>query len=289
MDFIETSLEDTQAIVSSIAPYTSAIEEDIDQLEIAVNGSQESYIERPSLADSLKSPIYYTVQNGDTISNIARRYSTTVATILEENNIKASEIDKIKPGSTIVIPPYATNDSLAWLDEVNKIKEEKRIQDEKARAEAEKKRKSLALSVKNRNLPYRESSSTRVITSGGYDGESEGGFIVPINGNGITRGISRGHTGIDYRADVGTPVVAGRSGKVVEITGGWSGGWGISLVLDHGGGLTSRYAHLSKTAVSVGQSLSQGNVVGYSGNTGFSTGPHLHFETRVNGRVVSPY
>ena len=172
---------------------------------------------------------------------------------------------------------------MAWLDEVNKIKEEK------ARIEAEKKRRALALSTKNRSLPYRESSSVRATANGDYDGEKEGGFIVPINSNGITRRISRGHTGIDYRADTGTPVVASRSGKVIETTGGWSGGWGISVVLDHGSGLTSRYAHLSRTAVTVGQTVSQGNVVGYSGNTGFSTGPHLHFETRINGRVVSPY
>lgn len=282
-NFIETSLEDTKSMVATIAPFTPGVDEDINQLELAINGSDETYIERPSLADSLKSPIHYTVQNGDTISNIARRYSTTVATILEENKIKASEIDKISPGSTITIPPYTTNDSLAWLDEVNKIKEEK------ARQEAEKKKRSLALLATKRSLPYRDSSSARATAAAGFDGEKEGGFTLPIASKGITRGISGGHTGIDYRADVGTPVTAGRSGRVIEVTGGWSGGWGISVVLDHGNGLTSRYAHLSRIGVSLGQSITQGNVVGYSGNSGFSTGPHLHFETRINGRVVSPY
>ncbi|MEK7461198.1 MAG: M23 family metallopeptidase, partial [Patescibacteria group bacterium] len=132
-------------------------------------------------------------------------------------------------------------------------------------------------------------ASVRERSSESYAGNSGGNFIVPINHNGISRGIGRGHTGIDYRANVGTAVAAAADGRVIEITHGWAGGWGNSILVDHGGGWTTRYAHLSDNVVGVGNSVGQGQLIGYSGNTGRSTGPHLHFESRINGRAVQPF
>ena len=79
---------------------------------------------------------------------------------------------------------------------------------------------------------------------------------------------------------VGTPVIAAGSGKVIGITGGWGGGYGNSILLDHGGGRHTRYAHLSQINVGLGDYVSAGQNIGLSGNTGWSTGPHLHFENR---------
>jgi murein DD-endopeptidase MepM/ murein hydrolase activator NlpD len=95
------------------------------------------------------------------------------------------------------------------------------------------------------------------------------------------------HTGIDMRSSIGEPVRATAAGKVVSA--GWSGGYGKMVEIDHGNGLATRYGHLSSIDVSEGQSIRVGQVVGKVGSTGRSTGPHLHYETRVDGDPVDPH
>jgi murein DD-endopeptidase MepM/ murein hydrolase activator NlpD len=118
---------------------------------------------------------------------------------------------------------------------------------------------------------------------------SSSGLIWPVNGP-ITSpfGMRWGslHPGIDIGAGSGTPIHAAATGRV--IVSGYNGGYGNLLVIDHGRGLATAYAHQSRLAASVGQSVAQGQVIGYVGSTGFSTGPHLHFEVRVNGTPVDP-
>jgi len=94
------------------------------------------------------------------------------------------------------------------------------------------------------------------------------------------------HHGIDIGAPTGTDVCAAKAGTV-SFTG-WHGGLGKTVIVDHGGGLETRYAHLSQILVSEGQGVSQGAVIGKVGNTGRSTGPHLHFEVRRDGEAVNP-
>jgi murein DD-endopeptidase MepM/ murein hydrolase activator NlpD len=94
------------------------------------------------------------------------------------------------------------------------------------------------------------------------------------------------HTGIDFRGDSGDPVQATAAGTVVEA--GWSGGYGRMVEIDHGSGFSTRYGHLSKINVKVGQHVKIGQVVGEIGSTGRSTGPHLHYETRIDGDAVNP-
>jgi murein DD-endopeptidase MepM/ murein hydrolase activator NlpD len=94
------------------------------------------------------------------------------------------------------------------------------------------------------------------------------------------------HTGLDFRAAMGDPVRATANGKVVSA--GWGGGYGRMVEIDHGNGLSTRYGHLSAINVSVGQSVKIGQVVGEVGSTGRSTGPHLHYETRIDGEAVDP-
>jgi murein DD-endopeptidase MepM/ murein hydrolase activator NlpD len=101
----------------------------------------------------------------------------------------------------------------------------------------------------------------------------------------FTRGLAM-HTGIDFRAPTGSPVRASASGKVVEA--GWVGGYGNMVEIDHGAGLTSRYAHLSSIAVSAGDTVAKGATIGRVGSTGRSTGPHLHYETRIDGDPADP-
>ena len=96
----------------------------------------------------------------------------------------------------------------------------------------------------------------------------------------------RAHEGVDLAAPVGTPVYATGEGKV--IFAGWQSGYGNLIKVQHELGTETRYGHLSKIKVKVGQKVSQGSLIGAMGNTGRSTGPHLHYEVRVNGRAVNP-
>jgi murein DD-endopeptidase MepM/ murein hydrolase activator NlpD len=94
------------------------------------------------------------------------------------------------------------------------------------------------------------------------------------------------HTGIDFRGEMGEPIHATAAGTVTMA--GWSGGYGNMVEVNHGNGLATRYGHLSRIDVTVGQSIRLGQVVGRLGSTGRSTGPHVHYETRVDGEAVNP-
>jgi murein DD-endopeptidase MepM/ murein hydrolase activator NlpD len=94
------------------------------------------------------------------------------------------------------------------------------------------------------------------------------------------------HTGIDLRGDTGDPAHVTASGTVT--TASWQGGYGNMVEVDHHNGVSTRYGHLSKILVKVGQHVNMGDVVGLIGSTGRSTGPHLHYETRINDTAVDP-
>ncbi len=94
------------------------------------------------------------------------------------------------------------------------------------------------------------------------------------------------HSGLDFRSNVGDPVRATAVGTVVAA--GWNGGYGKMVEIDHGSGLSTRYGHLSAIDVKVGQHVRNGQVIGRVGSTGRSTGPHLHYETRINDTPVDP-
>lgn len=203
--------------------------------------------------------IKYTVQIGDTMSGIGSKFKLKVATIKVKNNI--SDVDSLKPGQELVIPPQDLSDKAI------------KAADDRKKASTE--------------LARSGGSTKRIIPTakaGGY------GLAVPIRHNGISRGLIGGHTGIDYRANVGTSVVSAKDGTVVIASeSGWNGGYGRYVVITHGDGMITYYAHLSDVRVNPGQRVSQGEVVGLSGNTGRSTGPHLHFELRVNGVARNPF
>jgi murein DD-endopeptidase MepM/ murein hydrolase activator NlpD len=99
-------------------------------------------------------------------------------------------------------------------------------------------------------------------------------------------GTKRLHAGMDIRAPYGTAISAAAAGTVVR--SGWYGGYGNAVVIDHGGGVVTLYGHQSRVAVRAGQRVTRGQTIGYSGSTGLSNGPHLHFEVRVNGVPTDP-
>ena len=118
---------------------------------------------------------------------------------------------------------------------------------------------------------------------------SGAGFIWPVHGPVTSEFGPRWggfHPGIDIAPGYGTPIEAAKDGVVAFA--GWMSGYGNFVIIDHGGGFATAYGHQSRLAVSDGQVVSAGQVIGYVGSTGFSTGPHLHFEIRVNGTAVNP-
>ncbi|MCB0858185.1 MAG: peptidoglycan DD-metalloendopeptidase family protein [Solirubrobacterales bacterium] len=138
-------------------------------------------------------------------------------------------------------------------------------------------------------------SGVSVLPAGPMTSPSAAGLIWPLSGT-VTSGFgprsspggigSTYHEGIDISVPEGTPIRAAASGTVIMAS--YNGGYGNYTCVDHGSGLSTCYAHQSGFAVSAGQSVDQGQIIGYSGNTGSSTGPHLHFEVRINGAAQDP-
>ncbi len=138
-------------------------------------------------------------------------------------------------------------------------------------------------------------SGLAVLPAGPMTSPSAAGLIWPVSGT-LTSGFgarsspggvgSTNHEGIDISVPEGTPIRASASGTVIMAS--YNGGYGNYTCIDHGSGLSTCYAHQSGYAVTTGQQVDQGQVIGYSGNTGASTGPHLHFEVRINGAAQDP-
>ncbi|OOV11884.1 LysM peptidoglycan-binding domain-containing M23 family metallopeptidase [Deinococcus sp. LM3] len=111
--------------------------------------------------------------------------------------------------------------------------------------------------------------------------------VVPVQGR-LTSSYSAAHPGLDLAAPIGTPVLAARGGRVTESRFDGRTGWGWTIVVDHGDGMTSRYSHNSANLVWAGQFVKTGEVIARVGSTGNSTGPHLDFRVMVGGRVINP-
>ena len=160
--------------------------------------------------------------------------------------------------------------------------------------------KQLTVSAPAESTAAASGSSNKALASGGssVSTTSASGFVCPIAGCGgrFTSGFgarsspggigSTNHKGDDFATPVGTPLRAVHSGTVVAV--GWYGGFGMRVEIDLGGGTSVIYGHMSAFSATVGERVSPGEVIGYSGNTGNSTGPHLHFEVHVNGVAVDP-
>lgn len=201
-------------------------------------------------------------------------------------------------------------DTLTTLEEQHQVLEEKQaaLKTEKAelseqKAVAEEKESALqsdkdSLQAKLDELNAEaDKVSSEIAGLQDHDKVYKGGkFMWPTTSTTITSpfgfrihpvtGAYTGHTGVDIGVGMGSPVYAAASGTVI-VAGGY-GGYGNAVVIDHGSGISTLYGHNSSVNVSVGQSVKQGQVIASSGSTGISTGPHLHFEVRINGSYVDP-
>ncbi|GAP14023.1 membrane proteins related to metalloendopeptidases [Longilinea arvoryzae] len=218
-----------------------------------------------SVGDTLIIPpadgIYIKVKDGDTIDSLAAQYKSTPDKILyfPGNKMDVSN-PKLEVGSYVMIPGGSREWQRTWL-------------------------------VPTYWRPSSGANKTITgqceIADGGAYGS--GAFVWPADSHMISgNDFWDGHLGIDIGAGLGANVYAADSGVVVYA--GWiSGGYGNMVMIDHGNGYHTVYGHLSSIQVRCGQSVYSGNVIGYAGSTGNSTGPHLHFEVRYFGAFINPH
>ncbi len=173
--------------------------------------------------------------------------------------------------------------------EVENLYTEKKMLLSKTRANKE------ALIKMEKELAAKENEITKKLEALRH-GNAPGKLLYPTTGvltsgfgyrNSPISGVNAFHGGIDIGSDTGTPVIAAADGEVLQAE--YMGGYGYAILVYHGGGFATFYAHLSGFAVSAGSKIKRGQVIGYVGSTGYSTGPHLHFEVRVNGAQQNPY
>jgi len=262
--------------------------------------------------------IAYKVEPGDTISTIAQQFDIGVNTILWANDLNAYSV--IRPGDSLKILPVSgvlhnvasgeNLKSIASMYGVNQqdIQQSNNLGDgnrltigQKLIIPGGKKGsftdpntrtysgiallKDLIKPKKNSNSDSADASDSNNIPQNAAPGSSNK-MHWPTSGYRITQYFSWKHFAVDIADHIGTPLYAADSG-VVE-TAGWGTGYGNQIVVNHGGGKKTRYAHLSKFYVSVGDKVTKGQTIGAMGSTGWSTGSHIHFEVIINGVKYNP-
>ncbi|KKU90731.1 hypothetical protein A3H89_01960 [Candidatus Amesbacteria bacterium RIFCSPLOWO2_02_FULL_48_11] len=241
----------------------------------------------------------YEVQGGDTASGIAEKFGVSVDTIRWENNL--TSVNQIKPGQKLrILPVTGVRHKVGRGETVYSIAKKyntnpQGIVDFPFNTFADNETFALAVGqelvipdgVKPAEVLWSPVKSTAQLTPNAGAVSALGRFVWPIGGK-ITQGYRFYHRGLDIATAFGTPVVAADAGRV--IVAGWpdSSGYGIRVEIDHGNGFVTLYGHLSKTLVSVGQTVNRGDKIGLEGSTGRSTGPHLHFEIIKGGVRLSP-
>jgi murein DD-endopeptidase MepM/ murein hydrolase activator NlpD len=279
-----------------------------DELEddYASTVKEDGTLVRPNIASTniteqdRTETVSYTVLPGDTISTIAEKFKISVSTILWENNLNAYSI--IRPNDTLsILPVSGLNHKVAKNETLSSIAKKYEVEEEKILA-INKNLDSGALQIGQTILVPGGKKSTYVApapkTYTGIDAiknivtppaskvESGNKMAWPTEGHRITQYYSWRHYGLDIANKVGTPLYAADSGTI-ELAG-WGTGYGNQIVIDHGGGKKTRYAHLSKFYVGAGDKVSKGDSIGAMGSTGWSTGSHLHFEVIIDGKKYNP-
>ena len=252
------------------------------------------------------STIYYTVENGDTVSSIARRFGISVNTILWANNLGAASF--IRPGDRLMILPYSgvlytvkSGDTLAKIALKYGVEIEKILSCNDLGAHLKIDQKLIIPGAKKiiEQIASRRTTSNTSYNSGlsviqglikpsSIKVPSGSKMVWPTAGHRITQYFSWRHNGIDIGNKVGTPIYAADDGIVEIAAGGWNGGYGNTILLNHGGGKKTRYGHASKLYVRAGEAVEKGQVIALMGSTGRSTGPHLHFEVLVGRSRYNP-
>jgi murein DD-endopeptidase MepM/ murein hydrolase activator NlpD len=266
-DFLSVSPVGTASVKTEVERYVVQEGETLDSLSKKYNVSSYTISLANGLAwdaklkvgQELKVPpvsgLLHEVKKGDSISSVAKKYSVTPEIVLYQNGMNAE--DTLVVGKELIIP------------------------------------NGILPQVRNITATAGRSETT----SGGWNPgsaqlpsiDSAGTLVKPSNSCVYTQYYHAGHYAIDCAAPVGTPLYAADGGTVTKVTtGSWGGGYGNHVIVDHGNGIKTLYAHMNVVYVSEGQWVSRGENIGTMGNTGRSTGPHIHFEVIKNGVKVNP-
>jgi len=228
----------------------------------------------------------YTVREGDSLSQVAEMFGVTTNTILWANDLPRAT--QIQPGDTLVILPVAgVQHEIASGETLSSIAkkydgdtDEILSYNQMADASDLKVGDTLIIPGGSLRSVQARAASAKPVKISGSTVASSAGFVHPVPGSVRTQGI-HGNNGVDFAAGHGTTIRAAAAGEViVSKSSGWNGGYGQYVVIRHNNGSQTLYAHFSENYVGVGAYVAQGEAIGAMGNTGRSTGTHLHFEVR---------
>jgi murein DD-endopeptidase MepM/ murein hydrolase activator NlpD len=240
----------------------------------------------------------YTVQSGDTVLGIAEKFGLQPETIQWANPGLEVNADIIRPGDTLSILPVdgalhiiTSGDTLGSIASEYKVTVDdivnypgNNLSDPNAPLTI-----AAKIVIPHGVKPYVNQQAV-AYTAGAVPATAKiggGNFSWPTSGS-INQRFWGGHTGVDIGAWTGSPVKAADGGYVAVATGGWNAGYGNYVIIDHGNGFVTLYGHLNSIYVKPGESVTAGEQIGAVGNTGNSTGPHLHFEIRYQGVPRDP-
>ena len=275
----EETISDVQVTSGEVVPEESTRQETTPPAVAAPKVEEKKQEQRPPI-------LVHKVRSGETLWDIATAYGISVDTIIASNSL--ANPNRISIGQELQIPSVngvlhqvASGESLWEIAERYKV--------------------SIDIIAKENGIndPSRLQPNTKLVIPGAtrlqprdvilVNGQLQKAFDWPVKGRiSSTFGPRWGkmHNGLDIAVSTGTQVKAAADGRVTFA--GWNGGYGILVIVDHGNGVETRYAHNSRLNVKVGQKVERGQVVAYSGNTGVSTGPHVHFEIRQRNNPVNP-
>lgn len=244
--------------------------------------------------------ITYTVQNGDTLSSIAQKFGISVETIKWANNLTSDSVGvgddlkilpvtgvvyKVIPGDTVyTIAKKFNTDAQKIVDfPFNDFANPETF------ALVDGQQLIVPDGVPPAQQPtFKPAQPQYIAAAPQFNNVTGDGFHWPVQGI-ITQGFSWYHNGLDIAGPIGTPIYASKAGVVLESNCNYDGGYACHVLLSHAGGWETMYAHMvDQPVVSVGQNVGSGQLIGYRGSTGRSTGPHTHFEIRSPGGNVNP-
>jgi LysM repeat protein len=278
----------------AVQPFTELYGEDGETVAAATGEEAESAVDKPEARHEIET---YIVESGDSVGLIARKFGLTTSTILYANDLTARSV--IQPGQKMTIPPV---DGVVYQvrsgDTIGKIASRYSSDVDgiiKANGLSDSGFISIGLDLMIPGgkppaaAPVRPpariaaSSISKVVSPAANASSSGTRLLWPTAARRITQYYKgSAHFGLDIAGPTGTHIYAAEDGVV--LTSGWnSSGYGYMIVVDHGGGLYTRYGHFSRLLVSQGDTVQRGDVIGLMGSTGRSTGPHLHFEVLVGG------
>lgn len=311
-----------QAAGQPLVPIASATAARLEQSATSQPASNLSILSMPAIGRNLtlktiipERPRYlvaeHTVARGDSVFAISKEFSIKPDTLLWANYDTLNDSpDSIRPGQELNVPPidgilytWKEGDTIAAIAGQYKAKVEDVLNWPGNKVDltnpAFKAGDRVMLPGGSREykqwliptVARGKSGTTGVAGSSCGDGPvGSGAFIWPAGDHFISgNDYYAGHLGIDIAAGEGAPVYAADAGVVVRASGGYNGGYGNVVMIDHGNGFATLYGHLSQINVTACQGVGAGTVIGYAGNTGNSFGAHLHFEVRQGGGFINPW